>query len=132
MLAPGDSAPVIAGSEVVGIDDVACWLEDAEERNKQHPDTFPIPTLDDRNSLEKGQIVKLMFAINTNGEIQVERMWVIVKNIEGTRYSGILDNDPYSTDSFGAGTHVQFGPEHVIQIHKQKVSEAVTGNSDAT
>ena len=122
--APGNSAPVIAGSDVVTINGTACWLENAEERNREYPDTFPIPAQDDRCSLQKGQIVKLMIAIDTNGEIQVERMWVIVSGVDGTDYSGILDNDPYSTDSFGQGTNIEFGPEHVIQIHKLQSSQA--------
>jgi hypothetical protein len=98
-------------------------LDDAEERNRQAPDTFPIPPAEERANLRPGQIVKLIFAVDTGGEPQVERMWVVVTGRDGTGYVGTLDNQPVTTDRLTPGMTVRFEPRHVIAIHRKKAAE---------
>ena len=81
------------------------------------PATFYLPPLEARTCLVPGDIVKIVFRIEHDGEVDVERMWVIVQSISPAGYVGALDNQPYCTDELKLGTLVQFGPEHVIQIH---------------
>jgi hypothetical protein len=49
-------------------------------------------------------------------EVDVERMWVIVQSTGPSGYVGALDNQP-NCEELELLTLVQFGPEHVIQIH---------------
>jgi hypothetical protein len=97
-------------------------LDDGEEVHRESPTTFYLPPAEIRESLQPGQLVKLIFRISLVDEdqsesVQVERMWVIVENnlLDGT-YSGILDNDPYCTRDIQAGMKVIFNPKHVIQV----------------
>ncbi|OOG38364.1 hypothetical protein [Rhodanobacter sp. C05] len=99
-------------------------LEDGEARHAEAPTTFEIPPAVERNSLQPGQIVKLMFRIalsDANGEESehTERMWVIVGGRVGTFYVGTLDNDAGCTNEFKAGLKVVFAPRHVIQIWRE-------------
>ncbi|MBT8769166.1 hypothetical protein [Metapseudomonas boanensis] len=96
-------------------------LDDGEARHNEHPETFWIPHIEVRNNLQPEQIVKLIFRIvtidNSNEEeVNVERMWVIVKGRIGGLYRGQLDNDPYCTDDIKAGMEVWFLSKHVIDI----------------
>lgn len=93
---------------------------------ENHPETFHIPTADERNDIKLGDIVKLHFAIAAedendpeNTEIFHERMWVQVKGNIGPYIWGVLDNVP----SFGNEhpdlhfrSEVIFLPEHIISI----------------
>jgi len=96
---------------------VSFTLDDGEQINAEAPDTFQIPSRADREALVSGDIVKLIFRIESDTEANVERMWVIVKERTANGYRGILDNDPYCTKEISAGLALQFKPEHVIQIH---------------
>jgi hypothetical protein len=101
-------------------------LRSAEESHAQHPDTFWIPSREERENLQRGQAARLIFdieSIDDAGQVQLqgERMWVVVSERCGGLYVGILDNQPASVEPgekvylyFGA--EVPFGPEHVIDI----------------
>ena len=103
-----------------------CWeLRSGEESHKKYPDTFWIPPLEQRVNLKVGQAAKLVFEIECEDEngifINSERMWVIVSEIIGDFYIGILDNKPASfmpSDEvylcFGA--EIPFKVEHIIDI----------------
>jgi hypothetical protein len=96
------------------------------------PDTFHIPTFEDRANISAGDIVKLQFAVAAEDEegsegfeILYERMWVIVKGFAGPYIWGVLDNIPSwseddGTDGFDLklGAEVVFLPEHIIGIHQ--------------
>ena len=92
-------------------------LDDGEQINAEAPDTFLIPLRSDREALVAGDIVKLIFRIESGDEVNVERMWVIVKGRTSQGYIGVLDNDPYCTKEIASGLEVEFHPEHIIQIH---------------
>jgi|SRR6266850_1588690 len=94
-------------------------LDDAEARHREAPNTFEIPSRAARENLLPGEIVKLLFRITSEGSVNVERMWVrIDERIDGD-YLGTLDNDPRTTQSFAAGTRVNFGPQHIIAIYEK-------------
>jgi glyoxylase-like metal-dependent hydrolase (beta-lactamase superfamily II) len=92
-------------------------LEDGEKSHQQYPDTFEIPSKEERQNLKAGQTVKLMFRITADGKTQTERMWVIVKGKQQGGYLGILDNDPVCTQKMRSGVEVRFEPRHVISIY---------------
>ena len=72
-------------------------LTNGEEMNRQHPDTFEIPTLRERKSLKPGKYVKLIFEEKDKPS---ERMWVKVEYIsDNGRYIGTLANDPIIVSS---------------------------------
>ena len=99
-------------------------LESAEDRHNANPDTFWIPDLDTRQSLERGTAARLLFVIETLGEddrieATVERMWVVVSDRIGGQYIGRLTNRPASIvpderTYLVIDCEVPFGPEHVI------------------
>lgn len=96
--------------------DVSYVLEDGEAYHAANPATFEIPSLERRQGLKPGEIVKLMFRISNGSDSLVERMWVIVEERTASGYVGRLDNDPACTDRIRAGMKVKFEPRHVINV----------------
>lgn len=93
------------------------------------PETFYMPREDERQALEVGDIVKLIFIIAVTADPEDsdddgtfgERMWVIVKGRIGPYYIGTLNNMPLTSDEQDNLTfedEVIFLPEHVIDIEK--------------
>jgi hypothetical protein len=100
-------------------------LASGEEAHSRNPKTFWIPERSVRESLRRGQAAKLIFEIEGEEEdgsvvVQGERMWVIVSELVGSLYVGVLDNEPCiqaAEDVYlRKGAEVPFGPEHVIDI----------------
>lgn len=97
-------------------------LDDGDAIAAAYPETFWLPPLEQRQALQPGQIVKLIFRILTTDEQDreeqhVERMWVVVTGREGGLYSGDLDNQPYCTEEMAPGMPLWFEARHVINIH---------------
>ena len=97
-------------------------LESGEARNAAFPDTFPIPPRGEREALEVGAHVKLMFNIGKT-DAGFERMWVLVEStlpgayVGEPVYVGALRSKPVTAhDALAWGCRVVFGPEHVIQF----------------
>ena len=86
------------------------------------PDTFLIPDLKDRESLQPSDLAKLIFRIsidNAEEPVAVERMWVVVRERVGNEYLGILDNDPTAideNDELWSGIELPFSARHIIKI----------------
>ncbi len=109
-------------------------LRSGEESHRQHPDTFWLPPLEERESLQRGHAVKLIFEIEGMDEdgtvsVEAEWMWVIVAERVGDAYIGILDNQPVCLDPtddvyLRFGAEVPFLPEHVIDIGDPPVDYA--------
>lgn len=97
-------------------------LDSGEERHANAPDTFWIPTREARESLQPGDYAKLIFVIaldDAEDSVDVERMWVIVRERIGDTYLGILDNKPSGiteNEDLWLGTELPFRPEHIIDI----------------
>ena len=104
-------------------------LRSGEESHRNHPESFWIPPLEQRENLRRGQSARLIFDIegeNEDGQIEVhgERMWVTVAERVGKLYIGILENQPASiepADNFYLcfGAEIPFAAEHVIDICEQ-------------
>jgi hypothetical protein len=100
-------------------------LISAEDRQAEHPDTFHIPSREQRESLARGDGAKLLFDIETRDRDRVidrgvDRLWVIVKGRTGGNYLGVLDSDPGSAEGLNlhAGQLITFRPEHVADIDR--------------
>ncbi len=111
--------------QLATIDEEGWELDDGEVIAAAHPDTFWLPPLEQREALQPGQLVKLIFRILVadeagNEEMHVERMWVIVTRRDGNLYTGELDNQPYCTDEMNPGLPVAFEARHVINIHDEE------------
>ena len=93
-------------------------LEDGEERHRATPGTFPIPPLELREGLQRGDYVKLIFRIAVEeDEDAYERMWVIVTSRIENGYLGILNNEPSliaENADFWLGSELPFNARHVI------------------
>lgn len=104
-------------------------LRNGEESHKASPETFWIPTIEQRKALKIGDAAKVILEIecqDDDGEIIVEgeRGYVIVSEIVGDKYIGILDFQPVCIEKgqddiylcFGA--EVPFSHENVIDIDR--------------
>lgn len=95
-------------------------LADGEERAREHPDSFFIPSLEERENLKVGDAVKLIFEMHQpNQEYDAfERMWVEITKVEDDYYVGFLDNNPEGEVSIKAGDIVVFQAKHIISIYE--------------
>ena len=104
-------------------------LRNAEQSHKENPGTFWIPELRKRKSLKVGDAAKLILEIECEDEdgrvfIEGERGYVIVSEIAGDKYIGILDFQPACIEQgrddiylcFGA--EIAFSHEHIIDIDR--------------
>jgi len=97
-------------------------LKSAVESHRNAPDTFWIPSDEDKAAIGVGSIVKMMFNIgdvDENGVVTdgfVERMWVEVTAIEGENLTGKLLNQPFSTDEVALHDVVHFTVDHITDI----------------
>ena len=98
------------------------WMiDDAEVAHAAAPETYWIPALADRASLQSDDMAKIRFYIRVadeNGEVtdEGERMWVWVTGRVDDWYRGELDNQPCCTDEIAPGMEVWFQARHVISI----------------
>lgn len=76
---------------------------------------FPIPTKSQRKNLKTGDLVKLKFLIEEEGETEIERIWVKVTGEKDGLFSAKLDNDPFN-EILKNVQHIWFHPNHVFQI----------------
>ena len=117
--------------------DLDGWeLRSGLAQHHRSPQTFEMPSERERRTLEKGDIVKLMFDIrlpvedksDTEPSGLIERMWVIVTGKVGPYYLGKLDNVPLTSDeqeNLGSGDEVIFLPEHVIDIIEKPNADTI-------
>jgi len=89
-------------------------LADCVQRNKEHPETFHIPSVDEKSLLGKGDYVKLCFETKSGGS---ERMWVEITEIEGNSFKGVLDNNPVVVNELTCGDELQFELKHIASIY---------------
>lgn len=92
-------------------------LGDGEALNREHPHTFQIPRREEREQLQPGDLVKLLFEVPAPepGSVTAERMWVQVTDVAADGgYVGSLDNDPQVLRGLRLGSRIEFQPQHVI------------------
>jgi len=88
-------------------------LIDGEARHTTFPETFHIPSLNERQKLQPGQHVKLGFQEGEN----TERAWVHVNIIDGNQLTGNVENDLVLMTTIKDGDEVTFELKHIIGIY---------------
>ena len=116
------------------LDDDGWMIDDAEAAQAATPDTYWIPDLDIRNSLQIRDFAKIRFYIRTeddDGEIEDhgERMWVKVVGQLEDWYRGELANQPSATPEIKPGFEVWFQARHVINIQRADPGEPAAPNN---
>ena len=94
-------------------------LLDAEAQHEAFPDTFPIPSTEERTALRAGDMVKLVFVLDPppSSGPNAERMWVEVRAARPDGgYEGWLTNRPKVITSLEPSAVVAFDPKHVAGI----------------
>lgn len=93
----------------------ALHLVDVGERNRRHPRTFEVPTAEELDAVGVGDLVKLIWEVGATG--LSERMWVRVTVTVGSRFTGVLDNDPVALEGLlHADQVVKFTRNNICQI----------------
>lgn len=90
-------------------------LIDGVERNSENPDTFYIPSKEDKETVNIGTLVKLGFETNDIEECGGERMWVVVTQKTEGGFVGTLRNNPVFMD-LDFGDVVHFQSKNIIDI----------------
>jgi len=96
---------------------VTFTLDSGVELHEESPDTFELPSEEERTCLRPRQFAKLIFRMTDGENVAVERMWVMILAVTPDGYRGMLDNHSDCTQSIGRGLIVDFRAEHIIQIH---------------
>ncbi|GAA2685867.1 DUF2314 domain-containing protein [Nonomuraea recticatena] len=81
--------------------------------NREHPDSFWIPSEEEKQAIAPGIRVKLMFRMKDGWG---ERMWVEVDEIKKRHVTGRLINQPIGIPRLTHGDKIRFKREHVIDI----------------
>jgi len=97
-------------------------LVSAEERHAESPDTFQIPSREEREGLCPGDHVKIIFETATG---RPERMWVRVEDVGEDCYLGSIANKPafIPPHVLKFGDEIVFGPEHVASILENETTQ---------
>lgn len=88
-------------------------LIDGVARNTEHPDTFEIPSEEERRAVKAGDLVKLGFLMEDE-EIAGERMWVEITTVD-PELTGTLANFPIVL-KMEWGDEVSFGFDNILSI----------------
>ena len=111
-------------------------LDDGEAYHAAAPETFWIPDRHRRESLEVGDLAKLIFRIsvdNAHENVSVERMWVLVRERTADGYLGVLNNEPDAiaeNDEFWLGSELPFFAKHVINIEERDANTIALASNE--
>lgn len=111
--------PISADERLATLDKDKWELEDIAKSAAEIVYDFPIPAKPERQNLKPGDLVKLHFMVEEDGETETERMWVQVTGKKDGLFSGILDNDPFN-EVLKAGQLIWFHANHVSHIDRNK------------
>lgn len=95
-------------------------LESGVTRNNAYPESFWIPSDDEKLGLRSGDLVKLMFQMKDGSG---ERMWVIVTSVRGDKFKGELNNTPFVIPRLEPGKTLKFRRHHIIDIDTRREDE---------
>jgi uncharacterized protein YegJ (DUF2314 family) len=91
-------------------------LIDGIQRNKENPNTFYIPSEDEKSLVDIGMLCKLGFeTLDKEEELGGERMWVEVIKKTEDGFVGTLRNVPLFMD-LEFGQEVEFQSKNIIDI----------------
>jgi uncharacterized protein YegJ (DUF2314 family) len=93
-------------------------LESGIKRNREHPQSFWIPDEEEKQAIEPGVFVKLMFDTTDlwGRRNWGERMWVEVVAIKKRHIVGVLRNQPLGIPRLDPGDQLKFKRDHIIDI----------------
>jgi uncharacterized protein YegJ (DUF2314 family) len=94
-------------------------LTSGVKQNRKHPESFEIPDEKEKQAIEPGVFVKLIFdTTDLWGRITWgERMWVEVVAIKKRHIVGVLRNQPFAIPRLYAGHQLKFKRDHIIDIN---------------
>lgn len=98
-------------------------LDDAEKRQAEFSE-FRIPDLSERQTLRPGDYAKLLFEIDVDGDIEVERMWVLIRERTENGYVGSLANNAIDA---GGNPRLLFGAE--LRFEDRHIADIGRGNA---
>lgn len=98
-------------------------------RHRKHPDTFWIPSEEERGAVVSGMEVKLTFEMRDGW---CERMWVTVIGRKGRKLIGRLDNEPVGIPRLLGGDVIKFKRDHIIDIWYAHEGQAKICPGDGT
>jgi hypothetical protein len=81
--------------------------------HQRHPETFEIPSDDEKREILPGDSVKAAFTMRDGWG---ERMWIDVTKVGRRRITGVLANEPIGIPRLYGGDTVKVRREHVIDI----------------
>ncbi len=90
-------------------------LGDGDQRHRDHPDTFWVPSPQDKAAIEVGDIVKLAFDQTWPGGYG-ERMWVRITKVGPKKLEGVLRNEPIFIPRLSWNDTIKFERKHIIDI----------------
>jgi uncharacterized protein YegJ (DUF2314 family) len=88
-------------------------LLNAIEQNKKYPETFEIPSKSEIENVKLNTFVKLWF--EESGKIP-ERMWVLVTEIDGDNFRGVLRNQPGNLKTVKYNDELRFKAHNILSI----------------
>lgn len=94
-------------------------LGDGDQLNREYPQSFWVPSPNEKAAIEPGDIVKLIFEPSffpPGSEKIGERMWVRVTRVGSCQIEGRLDNDPMCFPRLAYDDKIKFEKKHVIDI----------------
>lgn len=92
-------------------------LVDGVAKNREHPETFWIPSEKVKDAVRPGALVKLAFEPIGDAAVGGERMWVLVMDrFDDDSFLGKLDNQPIFIDDLEFGDIVEFSLENIIDV----------------
>jgi hypothetical protein len=93
---------------------IAMWsLADGDQRRREHPDTWQMPSVEERRSLAIGSVVKLAFEKSGGGG---ERMWVVITDADYPQFAGTLENTPVDIPGLAHGDVIRFESRNIIDL----------------
>jgi len=88
-------------------------LRSGVKQNRLYPTSFWIPSDQEKDAIQPGSVVKLVFEQSDGWG---ERMWVLVDKVSRRRIIGYLDSNPYDFPRLYPGRKIRFRREHIIDI----------------
>lgn len=87
-------------------------LTDGEQMNRDYPDTFEIPTEEDKAAIEPGDTVKAVFSLTDWGE----KMWLEVVKVKERHLVCRLTSHPLAIPRLSCGDSVKVKRKEVVDI----------------
>lgn len=98
-------------------------LEDVVFENSKNPRHYMKPTERDIKNIKVGDEIRLIFILSETLEDapRAERMWVTVKSIDGNKFRGTLENQPYYITTIKEGDEIEFFDRHIATVILEEV-----------